>query len=815
MATVSGYRRAQPPQQHKPTLRRQPTDSSNSGGVGDPAAAAAAAAGASALMHAYRLPAGVTTVKFGDPAAGAGGAKQLLLPALHGAVAAPGVLGPLVGVRRHHTHRSDHARAAAGAEEDSDGDGDGDAGQSPSQSHHHVRVVASAADVDALIAEVVRAGTSSALDRRDIEILTANGVLPPLAAASAATTTGVTTTTAAGRWSASASAAAAAASGTRPFTHPQSFPPRAAGGERRGGANADADNINDINGLDEDNDSGTDSDSSEPPYPYPRPPATAGPFRMPTMSHSIKHQNIRLGALLALLNRAYGGDAGGGGGRDAGGRSGRGNARAVYIFNGEDSRANFDKNLSEIQRLMERAKNFDDKGYLVSVVSESDKAGKKKKSEKQATSLVPASHHQQQQQQQQQPMFDLFADNKTLAGRKPIRVIAADLVKRIERLKSNQAEWDAFQAKILEYREVDQIRARTAPADMIRLNRQSAGQTIPADFKRMRMASVKEARDRHRHEIRSRKAEQDMERWNEKVAALQKKKDVMEQMKKKEKEQMGRAQALQRKWFVLTAVASRMTLIRIVLETERQRRAMNLTRLHAARVIQSVYRNHLRRREEARRMQALAKISVVFRRYVARRRENQKHMASDAIRQFFRDVYDVSRLMKVVKKYRFSVVKAQGYVLHWHEMRNAQLRVLSKYWDKLEPLWWNQRKSGAAGVKKSGSNADLDEKKDKLKSKKARGKSKKDDAVEKVPLKMTPVIKRNILLADLIIRRKEYRGRIATWEQDVLAYNASHRTGKGEPGPPKRPVFKLLPPQPEMLTLIEKGFLEAASAGWK
>ncbi|KAJ3152532.1 hypothetical protein HDU89_001223 [Geranomyces variabilis] len=761
MATVSAYSRAQAP--HKPAFRKHQADNT----AADPVATAAAVA--VPTIHAYRLPAGVTTVKFGDAASNAKSGAQLL-PALH-AAAAPGVLGPLVDIR----HPRRHTRAVVGGEGGGRGVVD-------------VRMVVSAADVDALIAEVVSAGRSSALDRRDIEILTANGVLPPLMAASSSTPT-------------TAAAAPAASAGTRPFSRPDSFSPRQFDSKD-----------DDAKDVDEDDDD--DGECEEPPFPYPSPPATAGPFRMPTMSHSIEHQNVRLGALLAILNRAYGGD---GGGRDAGGRNGRGHGRgrraddprAAYIFDGEDSRANFDKNLSEIQKLMERAKNFDDKGYLLSVVSESDKAGKKKKTEKQTTS-VAASHHQQQQ-----PMFDLFADNKTLAGRKPIRLIAADLEKRIERLKSNQAEWDAFQNKILEYREADQMRARTAPADMIRLNRQSAAQTIPAEYKRLRMASVKEERDLHRLAIRSRKAEQDMERWNEKVAALQKKQDVMEQMKKKEKEQMGRAQALQRKWFVLTAVASRMTLIRIVLETERERRALNLLRLHAARVIQRAYRKHLRRREEARRMQALAKISVVFRRYVARRRENQKHLASDAIRQFFRDVYDVSRLMKVVKKYRFSVVKAQGYVLHWHEMRNAQLRVLSKYWDKLEPLWWNQRKGGAAGVKKTGSNADLDEKKDKLKTKKARGKLKKDDAVEKVPLKMTPVIKRNILLTDLIIRRKEYRARIATWEQDVMAYNASHKTGKGEPGPPRRPVFKLLPPQPEMLTLIEKGFLEAASAGWR
>jgi FKBP-type peptidyl-prolyl cis-trans isomerase (trigger factor) len=38
--------------------------------------------------------------------------------------------------------------------------------------------------------------------------------------------------------------------------------------------------------------------------------------------------------------------------------------------------------------------------------------------------------------------------SKTKAGRKPIRVIAAELNKKIDQLKSNQAEWEAFQARI-------------------------------------------------------------------------------------------------------------------------------------------------------------------------------------------------------------------------------------------------------------------------------------------------------------------------------------------------------------------------------
>ncbi|TPX60659.1 hypothetical protein PhCBS80983_g01619 [Powellomyces hirtus] len=641
--------------------------------------------------HTYRLPPGVTTVKFGDAATPHPG-TQGHLPPLH--VNSPGVIGPVMidRQRRHVASRKIDVQLTAG-------------------------------DVEALIQELMTAGTSSPLNKQDVDILVANGVLT------------------------SRDRSTQNSVGALPAGYCQ-------------------------------------SEADEEPFPYPPVPATSEPMEVKA-GKGVAGMEEEMGVVAEMIKLPT-----------------SSTARTPM----RDLTRTCQKYRSSWAK---RAKNFDDKGYLTSsvVAGEADKAGKRKKAEKQS---VASQHHQQA------PMFDLFTENKTLAGRKPIRVIAADLDKRIEMLKSNQAEWDAFQNKILEYREADNARARTAPADMIRLNKEAVTQ-LPEVTKRQRMASVKEERDRHRLEIRTRKQEHDMERWHEKVAALQKKKDVLEQMKKKEREQMGRAQALQRKWFVLTAVASRMTLIRIVLETERERRAQALVRLHAARVIQRVYRTHMRRREEARKLQALAKISVVFRRYVARRRESQKHMASDAIRQFFRDVYDVSRLMKIVKKYRFSVVKAQTYVLSWSEIRNCQIKVLSKYWDKLEPLWWNARKGGAAAasLKKGGSNADLDEKKEKLKTKKARGKVRKDDVVEKVPLKMTNTIKRNTILADLIIRRKEHRQRLSLWEQDMITFNASHKTGKGESGPPRRPVFKLLPPQSDMLILIEKGFLEAASAGWR
>lgn len=44
----------------------------------------------------------------------------------------------------------------------------------------------------------------------------------------------------------------------------------------------------------------------------------------------------------------------------------------------------------------------------------------------------------------------------------------------------------------------------------------------------------------------------------------------------------------------------------------------------------------------------------VFQKYVIRWRLQVKHEAADVIRTFFKEVHDTSKLMKVVKKYRYA-----------------------------------------------------------------------------------------------------------------------------------------------------------------
>ncbi|RKO83844.1 hypothetical protein BDK51DRAFT_25888 [Blyttiomyces helicus] len=59
--------------------------------------------------------------------------------------------------------------------------------------------------------------------------------------------------------------------------------------------------------------------------------------------------------------------------------------------------------------------------------------------------------------------------------------------------------------------------------------------------------------------------------------------------KPKEKVEMGRGQALQKKWFILVVVASRLAMMHRVLEASRKRTEIQTNMNHAARVIQRCY----------------------------------------------------------------------------------------------------------------------------------------------------------------------------------------------------------------------------------
>ncbi|KAJ3253881.1 hypothetical protein HK104_007249, partial [Borealophlyctis nickersoniae] len=267
--------------------------------------------------------------------------------------------------------------------------------------------------------------------------------------------------------------------------------------------------------------------------------------------------------------------------------------------------AGFERNLVEIQRLLERAKNAEEKLYT-HAPDTPDKPNKKRRADT----------------QQQQQLFELHSGgtlgagggvggangDRVLAGRKPIRVIAAELAKRIETLKTNQAAWEAFQSTIMEYRasEIDLVEDHI---DMIRLNKNRVHQYYHPEHRHRMLLEQKISHENHRHAVLEKKRlldDEKLKRWNE---ALRKKDDATEAKGRKEKDEMGRAATLQKKWFILTIVASRLNMFRRFLEETHKAKRIAMIQNHAARVIQRAYRKFKTAEYEERKRKALMKIA--------------------------------------------------------------------------------------------------------------------------------------------------------------------------------------------------------------
>ncbi|KAJ3035225.1 hypothetical protein HDV00_004133 [Rhizophlyctis rosea] len=549
-------------------------------------------------------------------------------------------------------------------------------------------------------------------------------------------------------------------------------------------------------------------------------------FRPPTIAEATIRQNRKLER---ALRTADGIVEGGGAGR-SGWRRRVATARGLEDEGGVGFQ--FDKNLGEIMKLLDRAKSSDDRSGTTSL----DSSPKKRKG-------GDIQQFGGTEQKHQQTLFDLVraAEGKSLqlAGRKPMRLIAAELEKRVERLKTNQQEWEEFQGLIMEYKHAEAAQQPAEQIDAIRQNKLLLQYMYP-EHKKQLMEQMKDTHEMHRQTVLDKKKRMDKAKREKWEAVLRRKDETAGQSLRKEKEEMGRAAMMQRKWFILTVVASRLGMFKHVLDDVRARRRVCAINNHAARVIQKAYRRYKRRQDDEKQRKALMQIAGVFKIYVHRRRQRAKHNASNCIRQFFKEVHDVSKLMKIVKKYRYSVVKAQGYVRNFHDIRNAQVVAIGKAWDRAEPEWWMHRKRGGggggagAGMKKAMSREDVEEKKEK-KGKKGKGKKKEDSVTTGMGLKVPENIKMSIILEDLIVRRKAHRVDLANFVDKLNAYNASkkkrlvvptiHRMGEdagkdkgadgdeADGGPPRRPIFKLIPPSQDLFALIEKGFLETTTSG--
>ncbi|KAJ3332667.1 Coiled-coil domain-containing protein 77 [Blyttiomyces sp. JEL0837] len=498
------------------------------------------------------------------------------------------------------------------------------------------------------------------------------------------------------------------------------------------------------------------------------------PWQTSAISTSTQRQNIRLTTLLALLNRTSGGDGLNAFNRRSSGRSDDDGEDLSY--DNLHPGAGFEKNFSEIQKLLDRAKNMDDPEQNVSLMN-SDQ-------DKELSASSPS------QRAPAHPIFEMgnLVDGSKVVqvGRKPLRVIAAELSKRIDMLKTNQAEWEIFQARIHDYQ-----KNTTTQTDIIRHNKEVLASFFP-DLRQKTLADQHSNFENHRAMVLEKKKEIDEQRLRRKLEVVQKKDSAMDSHIKRWKyiRYNQAAVLIQRGW-----------------------------KAYSSRLLEEKKRN------------AMIVIGSAFRVYVHRRREKLKHKSADIVRQFFKEVHDCSKLMKVVKKYRFSVIKAQGMCRAYLNIRNSQVTLICKYWDKLESGWWAQRKLHGGGDK-NGSNVSLDEKVKSAKKKKVK-KAKEEDkekAAEKIPpIRVSDATKIAIVLEDLLARKQayrkllvEYRDQLARWNLDqkqkfqpkrvLLSGLKKSDKGEDDKGAPKKPHFKVLPSVAEMNALIEKGFFVSAKS---
>ncbi|KAI9206882.1 uncharacterized protein BJ171DRAFT_641684 [Polychytrium aggregatum] len=550
-----------------------------------------------------------------------------------------------------------------------------------------------------------------------------------------------------------------------------------------------------------------------------------------SLAISTQRQNLRLASVIAALNRMSDG-------KDEShlsdslslltnsGSLGRSDEYA-YMIRGPGG---FEKNYAEIQKLLERARNPESEEAenvaqpTAPLPIDTDKSAKKKRP---AGDLGVGPSICAVVDKLAMP---LDANGQPLAGRKPIRVIKAELEKRIELLKTNQGEWEAFQTRIMKYKRDDhKSLLRGTQIDLIRKNKQLLKEMYP-DFRQQALLMVRINNENHRVLVLERKIKIVHKKQRAKMEAIQRKEELIERGKLREKDELGKPQALQKKWFIIVALASRVRMIQKLLEQTHKRTAASQLQNHAARVIQRAYRKYKRAAAEERQRAALQTIQRVFHSYVQRRREVIKNNAANLIRTFFKEVYDTSKLMKVVKKYRFSVIRAQRYARSYITILRAELELCVMQWDHFEAQWWTQRKGS---MHKTASVASIDEKAGK--SKKRGKKGKKDDSADKggndkvSMLRCPDPIKIRLIRESLLQRRKEHRQQLGEYEDQLAKFNADRRkrlkpmfsrapgkTNVPDPDMPKRPFFKasvlVLLSRDDLFALMEKGFVESTTS---
>ncbi|KAJ3319915.1 hypothetical protein HDV06_005814 [Boothiomyces sp. JEL0866] len=451
-------------------------------------------------------------------------------------------------------------------------------------------------------------------------------------------------------------------------------------------------------------------------------------FFAPAISPATQKQNHRLANLIKLLQKTNTND-----------RLPKIDGSDENEFSRDSMAVVFDKNWSELMKMIDYAKLLNENDSGLDFMPNADDYG----DIHQKRIHVGVKKHIANAAGPQSNANGNQTGQKQIVGRKPVRAIMNDLSKRIQMLKTNPVQWEILQQKVgkLFLNIVGYTRQTRSAGDHIHLNKRMAWEP---NLKKNQIEIQKIKHQERLQYVLKRKQKLDKMDLARHIYNMEQKEARLARNLAIEKDFAGSTQIIQARWFVVIFLAARISMIEKHLITTHENRMLNLRRNRAAVDIQRWYRNFLYAKVQEMKRKALIVIGKAFRVFYVKWKNARLKLASDTIQSFFQEVYDVSKLMKIVKKYRFSVIKAQRYCKTFLKIRECRIVAISKHWENMEGVWWSQRGKGG-----KGSIPDLEDKKPKSKKKK-----KKDD--DKISLRIAENIKHRIILENLVERRKVY-----------------------------------------------------------
>ncbi|KAJ3375026.1 hypothetical protein GGF31_005748 [Allomyces arbusculus] len=392
------------------------------------------------------------------------------------------------------------------------------------------------------------------------------------------------------------------------------------------------------------------------------------------------------------------------------------------------------------------------------------------------------------------------ADRKGNHGRKSIRRIAEELEEKIQLLKNNPSQWEIFCARVAAYKEAKRMNRQL---NVIQKNASDLPRFAPEVRKEMRDVE-RQQHDDHRRQVSatSQRLFDERQRFLQKLAERSMKEAKVKPVNPK-------LHALQYKWLILGAIASRFFVMQDLLRTNHAAFLVFKRQSWAARRIQRAWRRYRQLQHQRRERWAMRVLSRAFGKFVVKIRERRREQAANTIRDFLKEVHDVGKLLKIIKKFRFAVIQAQRISRGYLAVRTAQLQLLVLQWERFEADQMNQSRASAVEA-----SADLGAQAASAKGKKPITKKKKeeprkddkpDTAVPSVPSK----IREKLLLETLLAMRKDFQKKKLAYAYAMQQYNAeavrhSASPSGDPPKPPVRPWMKLLLTSTALAALIKR-----------